>query len=169
MRLFVPIKGKNSLVRKHLLGKTVDYTSSNVITSPEISKAERPEDSPVKFGYGAFPLATVISLFHPFFVNVLTDTLTDFVDPISDVYSKEISRINRGQYSVDVVEKLIKMFIKSETERFNPLLIEYINNEGEKVERELLITEYRSKADLDADKGIDRPLTLTDIFYLSSS
>jgi DNA-directed RNA polymerase beta' subunit len=163
-----PIKGKNSLVRKHLLGKTIDYTSSNVITSPEISKAERPEDLPVKFGYGAFPLATIISLFHPFFVNVLTDTLTDFVGLISDVYSKEITRIDKGQYSTDVVEKLVKMFIKSETERFNPILIHYVNTAGEKIQREFIITEYRSKADLDSDNGIDRPLTLTDIFYLAA-
>lgn len=59
---------KNSMIRKHLLGKTIDFTASNVITAAEVSAAERPEDMPTTFGYSSFPLATLVSLFNPFFV-----------------------------------------------------------------------------------------------------
>jgi len=163
-----PIKGKNSLVRKHLLGKTIDYTSSNVITSPEISKAQRPSDMPVQFGSGAFPLPTLMSLFHPFFVNITTEYLTQFVDLVEHAFSSEIKKINKAQYNTETAEKLIKMYIKSETERFNPIIVEYENLDGEKIERELLITEFRSKADVSSNKGIDRAITLTDLFYLAA-
>ena len=56
------------MIRKHLLGKTIDFTASNVITAAEVSAAERPEDMPTTFGYSSFPLATLVSLFNPFFV-----------------------------------------------------------------------------------------------------
>lgn len=63
---------KNSMIRKHLLGKTIDFTASNVITAAEVSAAERPEDMPTTFGYSAFPLATLLSLFQPFFIQAMS-------------------------------------------------------------------------------------------------
>jgi hypothetical protein len=63
------------MIRKHLLGKTLDYTASNVITAAEVSGAERPEDMPTTFGYSAYPLATLVSLFNPFFVQNIAGLL----------------------------------------------------------------------------------------------
>lgn len=65
--------GKNSMIRKHMLGKTVDWSASSVITSPINSNANTLKDKPVPFGYGAFPLATLLSLFQPFYVQYCTD------------------------------------------------------------------------------------------------
>jgi hypothetical protein len=163
-----PIKGKGSMLRKHLLGKTIDFTASNVITSSDIAAANTPDDLTVKFGYGAYPIATVISLFQPFYINMLTDFLSIQLKSFSDIYSNDISKINLNQFSTDTSENLIKLFIKSESERFNPVEFEYTNKAGKKVTDTMKIFEYRSASDIANNKYIERELTLTDIFFLMS-
>jgi len=162
-----PIKGKGSLLRKHLLGKTIDYTSSNVITSPPISNSSSVENMPVKFGYGAFPIATVISLFHPFFVTYLSEFLSKVVKDFA-LYSlqSKIKKFDLNQFNSDKAEKLIKEFIKSDEEKFKPYMVEFTGNDDKKYEVTIEVTEYRSKSDLNAKKGIKRKMTLADIFYL---
>lgn len=166
-----PIKGKNSLLRKHMLGKTIDYSSSNVITAPEISKANRPEDMPVNFGYALFPIATVISLFIPFYVSRITEILLGLLRYAEVADSYDIERISKNQFNNKYAEKLIKLFIKSETERFKPITYSYTNTEGKTVEKSFRIYEYRSdfkglKPNLKDDKYIERDMTLTDLFYM---
>jgi len=163
-----PVKGKNSLLRKHLLGKTIDYTASNVITSPEISKANTPKDMPVRFGYGSFPIATIVSLFTPFYVNVITEFLGETLKFMYMLHGNEIKKINLNQFNTEFAEKLVKIFIKSENERFNVIRFNFINNDNEKVEKELRIFEYRSLADLKGNKYIERGFTYTDLFFIIS-
>jgi len=161
-----PVKGKNSLLRKGLLGKTIDYSASNVITAPEISKANRPKDMPVNFGFSAFPLPTVISLFLPFYSAEISRFLSELLKFVELKYGNDIEKINRSQYNTQYAEKLIKLFIKSETERFNPVTFEYTDIEGKKVKEVIQIYEYRSKADMASNKYIMRPLTLADLFFV---
>ena len=161
-----PIKGKKSLLRKGLLGKTIDYSASNVITAPEISKANRPKDMPVNFGYSSFPLPTVISLFIPFYSAEITRFLSELLKFVELRYGNDIETINRAQYNTQYADKLIKLFIKSETERFNPITFEYTDIVGEKVSQTIQVYEYRSKADMAANKYIMRDLTLADLFYI---
>ena len=42
--------GKTSMLRKHLIGKNIDWTASCVITAAENSSAMRFEKKPVPFG-----------------------------------------------------------------------------------------------------------------------
>jgi len=67
--------GKTSMIRKHLLGKTIDWSSSSVITAPHNSSANIPSEKPVPWGYGRFPLASLLSMFQPFFLGAATDFL----------------------------------------------------------------------------------------------
>jgi hypothetical protein len=163
-----PVKGKNSLLRKHLLGKTIDFTSSNVITAPEISKANRPEDMPVQFGYSAFPLATVISLFNPFYLNFITDYLSRLLRNIQQVFANEIETINLNQFNVEYAEKLIKLFITSEGERFNEITFEFVDKNNKKIKRAIALFEFRNKDDLKNNKYIQRTMTYTDLFFMAS-
>jgi hypothetical protein len=166
-----PIKGKNSLLRKHMLGKTIDYTASNVITAPEISKANKPKDMPVNFGYASFPIATVISLFIPFYISRITDLLLALLQYAEMSNRYDIEKINKNQFNNKYAEKLIKLFIKSETERFKPIEYSYTSVSGEIVKRSLDIYEYRTSfkgedAKLDNEKFVKRALTLADLFYI---
>jgi hypothetical protein len=161
-----PIKGKGSMLRKHLLGKTIDYTASNVITSPPISNSEDVETMPVRFGYGAFPLATVISLFHPFIVNILTDFLNRLVKESIMITYDDVERMDLTQFNSDAAEKMIKTFIKSDDERFEPLRFNYVSSKTKKLkEITFEIKEYRSKKDYDSGNSVSRELTLLDLLY----
>lgn len=166
MESIKPIKGKYSLLRRHLIGKTVDFTASNVITSPNVAAANRPEDIPVPFGHGRFPIATLMALFHPFYVNFVAQFLENLYSSLRNQFYAEVGRINPNTYNLQVAEKLVKLYVGSVEDRFQPVLFEYTDINGKEQAREIMMKEYRSKADLDADRDIERPFTLTDLMYI---
>jgi hypothetical protein len=155
-----PIRGKGSMLRKHLLGKTIDYTASNVITSPPISNSESVDEMPVKFGYGAFPLPTVLSLFHPFVVSALTDFLSRVIKEAMTIAYNDIKRMDLNQFNSDAAEKMIKKFIKSTEERFDPVVFTYESTDGTLKEKVIMIEESLTR-----DNFIEREMTLLDILY----
>ncbi len=163
-----PIRGKGSLLRKHLLGKSVDYTSSNVITSPPISNSTSIDDMPVKFGYGGFPITTVVSLFHPFFVAWISEFLSKVVkEYIVGGLGQEVGKVDLGQFSTQAAERMIKAFVKSEEDRFEAFTVEYTSSStGKKMKAGMKIIEYRSEADLKSGNGVKRDFTIIDLFYL---
>jgi len=164
------IKGsKNNLFRSHLLGKTIDFTASNVITSPQISMSESPDDMPVNFGYCSFPLATLMSLFQPFFVSEVGMILESYGQYVENVKLNDIKKFDRNQYTPDKVAKLIKLFIKSNTERFSPVQFEYRDNSGEMKTVKIQVKEGNSKKDIEDGKFVIRDLTYTDLFYLAAN
>lgn len=161
---------KNSLIRKHLLGKTVDYTASSVITSARISEANSPNEHPTPFGYSRFPMATLLSLFQPFFVSEGTVMLEEYINVISDMYRGTIKKIDINQFNADYVAKLIKKFIKSRDERFAPMpAIKYTHKDGYEDTIYFNIIEVDREQDLhnqDVLKKSFRVMTLTDFFYI---
>jgi len=159
--------GKSSLMRKHLLGKTIDYTASNVITSPQISDASSPQDMQVPFGYGAFPLTTLLSLFEPFFVNSATIFLENILNQIKVSEANNIKKINTAQFNSTAVEKLIKRFVKTQAERFQPIEFNFVGNDNEKKVATIKLFEFSSKEDIAKGRNfIKRDLTAMDLFYM---
>jgi DNA-directed RNA polymerase beta' subunit len=163
-----PIRGKNSMFRDRLLGKRIDYTSGNVITSPDIASANTPQEMPVQFGYSSYPLVTLISLFHPFFLNKIQEFLNSVVSVMRETI-KDFKEVDLNQFNSKSVEKLIALFIRSEAERFSPVQIEYKNINNQKMLATFDVTEFTSMSDAESNKnGKTRDLTLTDIFYLAA-
>lgn len=160
-----PMVGKGSLLRNHLLGKTIDYTSSNVITSPGISMSNNYKEMPVTFGKSLFPIATLMSLFHPFFVKGTTDFLHAASVYFKDVNSFKIKRFSSSQFSSEYGEKMIKAFIKTESERFNPVIFEYYDKDNKKQTDTLKITLASTKEELENGGGVTRDFTWTDLFF----
>ena len=161
--------GKNSMVRKHLLGKTIDWTASNVITAPENSRANKPNEKPVPFGKSAFPMATLLSLFQPFFLNFCSDFLEEYLARFASDFANDIKKIDIGQYNPDAIEKLIKRFIKDTEDRFEPLPFVYTNLKGEKVEKYINFFEFTNEEDAKNDINYRKRLfTMTDLFYMAA-
>jgi hypothetical protein len=162
-----PLKGKGSMLRKNLLGKTIDYTASNVITSPPISNSDDVDSMPVKFGYGAFPIATVITLFQPFFLNGLTEflsnTLRNYV--LYSIGEENIKRIDLNQFNSQKAERMIKSFVKSDINRFDPVKFEYVDSNGNDIEVKIPIEEAQKRSDFEDGKSVKRYLTQLDLFY----
>lgn len=61
------IEKKTGMIRKNLLGKSVDYGSRTVISAPIID-AETPEEMNINLYHTGLPLAQCCSLFNPFIV-----------------------------------------------------------------------------------------------------
>jgi DNA-directed RNA polymerase beta' subunit len=163
-----PIRGKNSMFRDRLLGKRIDYTSGNVITSPDIASANKPKDMPVQFGYSSYPLVTLISLFHPFFLNKIQEFMMSVMNVMKETVV-DLKNIDLNQFNSKEIEKLIALFIRSEAERFQPVLIKYTDKSGKERDSFFFITEHRTENDAKENKnGIIRKITLTDIFFLAA-
>lgn len=159
------IRGKDSMIRKHMIGKSLDFSSSNVITSQQISAAETVDDAPAKFGYTGLPLPTLLATFQPFFVNKIVDLYDRILVPnVYTLYGADVKHLDRTKYNVTAAEKLIKMFIKAETNRYMPITIEYDSIGGSKQEVGLFIYE----SPLGRDQFVKRPFTLADLIYLSA-
>lgn len=157
--------GKNSMVRKHLLGKNVDWGASSVITSPPNSDANKFKDKPVPYGYGAFPLATLLSLFQPFYVHECSDILEDALYGIEAEMGSSIKKLDVKQFNSARVEKLVKTYIKSINQRFDPIEFEFTDNEGKKQKAYIRLLQADSD---NSDEIISRPMTITDLLFMVS-
>lgn len=160
---------KNTMVRKHLLGKSVDWTCSNVITSPQNSRSNTYKGKPVPYGYGKFPLATLLSLFQPFFVQYCCDFLENELYTFASYFSNEIEKIDFGQFNASAVEKMIKVFIQTPGKRFMPVVFEFINKSGKKVKKTLNFYEYDSVDAIKKRRYTIRPFTITDLFFITAN
>lgn len=161
--------GKNSMVRKHLLGKNVDWGASSVITSPPNSDANTIDEKIVPYGYGAFPMATLISLFQPFYINYCSDVLESFLLDFENTFANQISKIDAGQYNSKEIEKMLKTFIKSANQRFDPITFKFINLEGKVITAAVPVYEYKTEEDANNHKNyVKRPMTITDLLYMAS-
>lgn len=149
---------KTSILRKHLIGKSVDWTASSVITAPVNSSAMKFNQKPVPFGYVGIPLASLLSLFAPFFISECSIFLETYLSQIQNM--PNISKVDLKQFNSDKVEKLMKKFITSPNDRFDPITFEIVNINGKKEKKEIFI-----KARYEAGGTVERPLTITDLFY----
>lgn len=158
--------GKNSMVRKHLLGKTIDWSSSSVITSPHNSNANTPDQKPVPWGYGAFPIASLLSMFQPFYLNACSDLLESFLSIFASDNASDIKRIDVTQFNTEKIEKMVKKFIKDPEDRFEEIIFKYVDKSGNEKEQVVPIYEFKNKNDAENFKNyIKRPMTITDLFY----
>lgn len=64
------IEKKNGLIRKSLLGKSIDYGARSVISAPTF-KANRPEDMEIDYYHSGIPLAQCCSLFTTYIIGWL--------------------------------------------------------------------------------------------------
>lgn len=161
--------GKNSMVRKHLIGKNVDWGASSVITSPPNSDANTIREKIVPYGYGAFPMATLISLFQPFYINFCSDFLESALLNFESAFATQIKKIDSGQFSSKEIEKMLKTFIKSAGQRFDPIKFSFTRHDDKVIEAAIPIYEYKSKEDADTHTNyVKRPMTITDLLYMAS-
>jgi hypothetical protein len=84
--------GKNSLIRRHLVGKNIDWGTLNVVTSPISSEANTSEDMQVPFGAGLFPIASLLSSFQPFYLKECSDYLEDLLIIFQEAHRNDIEK-----------------------------------------------------------------------------
>lgn len=147
---------KTGMFHQDLLGKSIDYATRSVITAPRIS-GQGFNKVQIKFGYVGIPLAQVIVLFYPFFINYIENYIEEHEKDISVFkYNGKVVKIDnvKEQFSEKEIKRLMNLFIKSPESRFMPITVKDSNK------KEYPINLYR--------KDLGRKFTLTDLFFIAA-
>jgi hypothetical protein len=153
---------KRSLIRRNLIGRFLDFSASSVITSP-VSSTTQTENDFVKYGTVNLPLQTVMAMAKPFFINYCQNFLEDCAHDIMGNEVNVIQRIDPVQWSVTEVDKAVTRFIKTASEKDEPVQFEALMKDGSKKNVFIMVAESETKDGL--EKAPLRPITYLDMFY----
>jgi len=150
---------KKGLIQDRLLGKYVDYAIQGVISSPNLSFAEKPENIEVPFGTLGIPLHLLLNLYYPFVIHYLNNLFSDVENGVTFLnvggkgftIPKEIANL----FGSELYKKWISRCLKSQEARLELLSIETKTGEP------FIIPYY--------DSLLGRPTTLLDLFYIAIS
>jgi DNA-directed RNA polymerase beta' subunit len=148
---------KNGLIKRSLIGKSVDYATRSVITAPRFT-SDTWQDQQVRFGYTGIPLSQAAVLFYPFFVKYINDFI--------DAHRKEFTEIKVGsqtifiddiedQFSGTMINKMVDNFIKDGRNRFQSIKVH------DKKGKEYPVSVYREQ--------LGRNFTVTDLLFLAAT
>ena len=155
---------KRSLLKRNLIGRFLDFSASSVITSPVSSQTETVEDF-ARYGIVQLPLQTFMAMYKPFFINFCQQGLESYAEEFtSGDLARDLKRIDSSQWSVSEVDKIITRFIKSASEKDEPIEFEYINKDNEPKWFSIMCTEY----DQNKKELVNRPVTYLDLFYIAA-
>ncbi|QXN67920.1 DNA-directed RNA polymerase subunit gamma [Listeria phage LPJP1] len=151
------ISGKNGLVHRGLLGKSIDYATRSVISAPR-SNTNRWDDTEIKFGTVGIPLSQVCALFFPFFVKYINDFIDIHIEEFSNVKNKKgedvfIDNV-KNQFTDKDINKLVSNFIKNIPARFKAITVK--DDKGNEYPVEVFHTD------------LDRNFTITDLLYIAA-
>ena len=168
------IEKKTGVVRKSLLGKSVDYGARLVITSPNYNFNSY-KDVDIDFHHAGVPLANCCSLFTPFILGWVRNFLQRELEFIGQKYPIANEKLNRNKaefkplkdpmsyYNDEQIRKMMDTFIYSYSGRFNKILIP-----SENMDKDPYYMAFDGKKPGEEEK-ISRYLTLTDLFFLAAS
>ncbi|MBD5584512.1 MAG: hypothetical protein HDQ88_05470 [Clostridia bacterium] len=172
---------KNGLIRKSLLGKSVDYGARVVISAPTF-RHDKFEDAMVDYNHAALPIATAAATFYPFVESYIRDffnqaigtnpNLFSYTNPTTghqETLSLEDAEI---QFSEKNIKKIINNYIPNPDNRFDPVTVTFAipAKDGKKKKKELVIMmndAYEIGKDGSKTKVI-RPMTLTDLMFMAT-
>lgn len=164
---------KNGLIRRFLLGKSVDYGVRSVIAAP-VFHTELPEDNPIDLTYCGMPISQCCTLFYPFVYAWVYDffqrefverkfSKSFSVDGKDDLSSIEIED-PESQFDSKFVKKLIDKYIKNPDGRFEKIMIK--TSQGNKA---VGIHGQILNANGEPLGAINRPMTITDVLFRACS
>jgi len=154
-------QSKNSMLKRNLIGKKLDYGALTVITAPVISDAKTVDDMPVPFGYAGVTMISCIGLFKPFYVREASLFLTDVVNYLDN--DSSLSWVDRSIASTTNIDKILNRFIKSSAERFDPIIFNVKTKSG--IDSELYLT--IEEKDVETGEVETRLFTYTDLLYIA--
>lgn len=163
------IEKKFGIIKKGIMGKSVDYGSRLVIAAPHFD-TESFKDNIVNSKYCGLPLGSCISNATPFFIGWLANFFKREFEanankyPAYDLENKKETFIQiknpAAYYNDEYCEKLITKYIKSYSQRFDPIEIPTVDG------RKCVIA-FKGK-NLDTGEEIYRHMTITDLMFLGA-
>lgn len=161
---------KNSNFQEKIIGKSVDFSSRNVIIAPTVATKNTYKEVDALAGYAGIPLATICSSFMPFVLKYAIDIIKTLELNIErQVLKWDIDFIRVEPASKLFIERLLKNFIKSDTGRFDPFnFIMVYQDENKRIikkQNTLTVNVASNMDDFKKNKYDKRFFTITDLFY----
>lgn len=172
------ISRKQGLIRKNLIGKSVDYGVRSVISAPTYDN-EYIGDNIIDIEHTAVPISECCSMFYkfiePWLINFFTREIIN--DPNAITYfdtelQKEISATLKDpevQFSEKNVKKLINDYIFNPDNRFKIITVD-VNiptANGVQIKKAHMLLKGKINLPNNAQKVLNRPMTITDILYIA--
>lgn len=167
------IEKKFGIIKKGLLGKSVDYGSRLVISAPHIN-AETYDDMIVDFEHVGVPLSKCIANVTPFVIGWLSNFFRNEFEAVGKKYPVIDEKGNvtyeevdnpEAYYNDEYLEKLMKKFIYSYSERFDKIEIPLKSKKPCYMIFKGRLPDMINKPAKLGGLG-DRYMTITDLFYL---
>jgi DNA-directed RNA polymerase beta' subunit len=173
------ISSKKGMIRKYLLGKSVDYGVRAVISAPSYN-FEHLEDNIVDMEHTAVPISMCCSLFYPFIEHWLRNFFTREV--VNDRNSIIFYDVTTGrefnatikdidtQFSEKKIKKMINDYCLNPDNRFQQVAVEVEakSSKGTKTSTAIMLLKGKQILANNTTKELKRPLTITDLLYLAS-
>ena len=171
------ISKKQGLIRKNLMGKSIDYGVRAVISAPTYNHS-KVEDSMIDMEHAAVPLSHCCSLYLPFIESWLRNFFTREIinDPnLVSYYDHDLKRTVTAkmvdpeiQYSEKNIKKMIDDFILNPNNRFK--LINVTLDDPRKkggVQNCFMGLKGKVFTQNNVSSILSRPMTVTDLLYLA--
>lgn len=160
------LEKKQGLIRKSLLGKSVDYGSRSVISAP-IFDAERPEEMKIDFYHCGVPLSQCCSLFTPFIVSWVKRFFQRELEMVKNKYPVMRNgqliyvRLNDPEtyFNDEYIKKQINRFVFSPSDRYTKIEIPVV--EEDKNEGKPIYMKFKGRS---VDGDINNPINKSTIF-----
>lgn len=168
------IEKKHGLIRKSLLGKSIDYGARAVISAP-VFNAQKPEDMQVDFYHTGVPVATCCSLATPFIVPWVKAFFQREIERLGNKYpvrekNGEIKYVTLKRpelkFNEEYIKKQIDRFIFSYADRFEPIILEVEDPGYEKGVYLSFVGRFYNEGKPETESPLSqRPATWCDLLY----
>lgn len=178
----VGLSGKLGLISTTALGKTVDYGTRLILSAPEL-KVETLDDMMVDTTHCALPLASAIVNFKPFVVFCIKRFFDNEFGGGSAIATMDkggklvYRKVKDPQvmFSDDVIEGQLKKFVYGFSDRFNPVEVTTVDDDGKEHKAYLafkgrnVTAEQYERGDVEGSSSlINRRLTWCDVLYMAT-
>lgn len=178
----VGLSGKLGIISTTSLGKTVDYGTRLILSAPEL-KVETLDDMMVDTTHCALPLASAIVNFKPFVVFCIKRFFDNefgggsaiaTIDKNGKLVYRKV-KDPQVSFSDDVIEGQLKKFVYGFSDRFNPVEVTTIDDDGKEHKAFLsfkgrnITAEQYERGDIEGNSSlINRRLTWCDVLYMAT-
>lgn len=173
------ISRKQGLIRKNLIGKSVDYGARLVISAFNYNN-ERIEDNMVDIEHSALAISQCCSTFYPFIEAWLINFFTREIknDPnLIMYYDSELKqeftatlRDPEAQFSEKNIKKMMNDYCLNPDNRFKVIDVDVnipTKDHSNKIVKANMILKGKVMLENNAVQVLNRPMTITDILYLA--
>ena len=173
------ISKKAGLIRKYLIGKSVDFGTRSVISAPTYNN-ETMNDNMIDINHTAVPLSQCCSTFYPFIETWLKNFFTreiindpnliSFYDEDKKQYITATLKEPEVQFSDKAIKKLINDYVFNPDNRFKIITVDVIipsMAKNQKVMKAVMVLKGKVLLPNNVQTVLNRPMTITDILYLA--